>query len=95
MKYKEKQISFELASKIKYIAGLHSFIWLRKLASHETDTPIFFLYYPLTRMMKNKLMALFNMEGTRNKASFRKTNLMKIPMHTALGECMSYAVALQ
>ena len=55
-----------------------------------------------TRLMKNKLMALFNMEGTRNKESFRKTNLMKIIsgkkqsiLPCKLGECMSYAFPLQ
>ena len=35
-------------------------------------------FFSLIRLMTNKLMALFNMEGTKGKQSFRKTNILKI-----------------
>ena len=35
-------------------------------------------FFPLIRLMTNKLMALFNMEGTKGKESLRKTNILKI-----------------
>ena len=34
-------------------------------------------FFPLIRLMTNKLMALFNMEGTKGKESLRKTNTLK------------------
>ena len=34
--------------------------------------------FPLIRLMTNKLMALFNTEGTKGKQSLRKTNILKI-----------------
>ena len=34
--------------------------------------------FPLVRLMTNKLMALFNMEGTMGKKSLRETNIWKI-----------------
>ena len=40
---------------MKYTVGLHSFICLRKFASHKTDTSIFFLYYPLSTVTKKAL----------------------------------------
>lgn len=46
MKYKEKSIGFKLASKMKYIAGLHSVICLWNLLSKK-PAQVFFLYYPL------------------------------------------------
>ena len=35
-------------------------------------------FFPLIRLMTNKLMALFNMKGTKGKQSLRKTNILKI-----------------
>ena len=35
-------------------------------------------FFPLIRLMTNKLMALFKMEGTKGKKSLQKTNILKI-----------------
>ena len=35
-------------------------------------------FFPSIRLMTNKLMALFNMEGNKGKESLQKTNTLKI-----------------
>ena len=35
-------------------------------------------FFPLIRLMTSKLMALFNMEGTKGKESLWKTNIFQI-----------------